>query len=102
MVIMRVADVVLAIPQLVLALALAQLMSPSLESAMLAIVADILAVLYPYCLCRCDAIEGISLFVDALRGIGAGTARIVFLHYPAQRHLPHHRPCHPSGSALPS
>ena len=35
--IMRVTDVVLAIPQLVLALALAQLMSPSLESAMLAL-----------------------------------------------------------------
>ena len=34
---MRVTDVVLAIPQLVLALALAQLMSPSLESAMLAL-----------------------------------------------------------------
>ena len=36
-IIMRITDVVLAIPQLVLALALAQLMSPSLESAMLAL-----------------------------------------------------------------
>src|SRR3954462_14457885 len=35
--IMRITDVVLAIPQLVLALALAQLMSPSIESAMLAL-----------------------------------------------------------------
>ena len=35
--IMRVTDVFLAVPQLILALALAQLMSPSIESAMLAL-----------------------------------------------------------------
>ena len=77
--IMRVTDVVLAIPQLVLALALAQLMSPSLESAMLA-----LSLTYwPY-FTRIVFAEtrrlSSSLFVDALRGVGAGTARIVFLH----------------------
>jgi peptide/nickel transport system permease protein len=70
---------VLAIPQLVLALALAQLMSPSLESAMLA-----LSLTYwPY-FTRIVFAEtrrlSASLFVDALRGIGAGTSRIVFLH----------------------
>jgi peptide/nickel transport system permease protein len=77
--IMRVTDVVLAIPQLVLALALAQLMSPSLESAMLA-----LSLTYWPFFTRIVFAEarrlGNSLFVDALRGIGAGSVRIVFLH----------------------
>jgi peptide/nickel transport system permease protein len=77
--IMRITDVVLAIPQLILALALAQLLSPSLESAMLA-----LSLTYwPY-FTRIVYAEtrrlSSSLFVDALRGIGAGTGRIVFLH----------------------
>ncbi len=103
--IMRVTDVVLAIPQLVLALALAQLMSPSLESAMLA-----LSLTYwPY-FTRIVYAEtrrlSASLFVDALRGVGAGTGRIVFLH-PAQRAVAgdrarHHRPRlhHPGGGGL--
>ena len=76
---MRVTDVVLAIPQLVLALAVAQLMSPSLESAMLA-----LSLTYWPFFTRIVFAETrrltTSLFVDALRGVGAGTARIVFLH----------------------
>jgi len=78
-VIMRVTDVVLAIPQLVLALALAQLMSPSLQSAMLA-----LSLTYWPFFTRTVYADAMrlreSLFVDALRGVGAGTARIVFLH----------------------
>jgi peptide/nickel transport system permease protein len=77
--IMRVTDAVLAIPQLVLALALAQLMSPSLESAMLA-----LSLTYWPFFTRIVYAEarrlGNSLFVDALRGIGARPLRIVFLH----------------------
>jgi len=77
--IMRVTDVVLAIPQLILALALAQLMSPSLESAMLA-----LSLTYWPFFARIVYAEArrlsTSVFVDALRGIGMGTPRIVFLH----------------------
>jgi peptide/nickel transport system permease protein len=77
--IMRVTDSVLAIPQLVLALALAQLMGPSLQSAMLA-----LGLTYWPFFTRIVFAEtrrlGASLFIDALRGIGAGDARIVFLH----------------------
>src|SRR5271155_1823591 len=68
--IMRVTDVFLAIPQLVLALALAQLMTPSLETAMVA-----LALTYWPFFTRLVFAEtrrlGTSLFVDALRGIGA-------------------------------
>lgn len=78
-IIMRVCDVVLAVPQLILALALAQLMGPSLESAMLA-----LSLTYWPFFTRIVYADAMrlreSLFVDALRGIGAGTARIVFLH----------------------
>jgi peptide/nickel transport system permease protein len=77
--IMRVCDVVLAIPQLVLALALAQMMGPSLQSAMLA-----LSLTYWPFFTRIVYADARrlreSLFVDALRGIGAGTGRIVFLH----------------------
>jgi peptide/nickel transport system permease protein len=78
-VIMRVTDAVLAIPQLVLALALAQLLTPSLESAMLA-----LSLTYWPFFARIVYAEArrltSSLFIDALRGVGAGSVRIVFLH----------------------
>ena len=77
--IMRITAVVLALPQLILALALAQLMSPSLETAMLA-----LSLTYWPFFTRIVYAEtrrlSSSLFVDALRGVGAGSARIVFLH----------------------
>lgn len=77
--IMRVTDVFLALPQLVLALALAQLMTPSLESAMIA-----LALTYWPFFTRLVFAETrrlrASLFVDALRGIGAGGGRILFAH----------------------
>ncbi|HVY16421.1 MAG TPA: ABC transporter permease [Rhodopila sp.] len=77
--IMRVCDVVLAIPQLILALALAQMMGPSLQSAMLA-----LSLTYWPFFTRIVYADARrlreSLFVDALHGIGAGTGRIVFLH----------------------
>jgi peptide/nickel transport system permease protein len=77
--IMRITDAVLAIPQLVLALAVAQLLTPSLESAMLA-----LSLTYWPFFTRIVYAEtrrlASALFVDALRGIGASTARIVFLH----------------------
>jgi peptide/nickel transport system permease protein len=77
--IMRITDVVLAIPQLVLALALAQLMSPSIESAMLA-----LSLTYWPFFTRIVYSEtrrlSSAVFVDALRGVGASTPRIVFLH----------------------
>jgi peptide/nickel transport system permease protein len=78
-VIMRVTDVFLSLPQLVLALALAQLLTPSLETAMLA-----LALTYWPFFTRLVYAETrrlrVALFVDALQGIGAGTARIVFAH----------------------
>ena len=77
--IMRVTDVFLALPQLVLALALAQLMTPSLRSAMLA-----LAVTYwPYftriAFAETRRLRN-ALFVDALAALGASRARIILAH----------------------
>ena len=77
--IMRITDAVLALPQLVLALALAQLMSPSLESAMLALSLTYWPFFTRIVYAETRRLKS-SLFVDALAGIGAGTARIVFLH----------------------
>jgi peptide/nickel transport system permease protein len=77
--IMRVTDVVLAIPQLVLALALAQMMSPSLESAMLALSLTYWPFFTRIVFAEARRLSN-ALFVDALRGLGASTSRIVFLH----------------------
>ncbi|HJZ30890.1 MAG TPA: ABC transporter permease [Hyphomicrobiaceae bacterium] len=77
--IMRVTDIFLAVPQLILALALAQLMGPSLESAMLA-----LTLTYWPFFTRIVYAEtrrlAAALFIDALQCIGAGAPRILFLH----------------------
>jgi peptide/nickel transport system permease protein len=77
--IMRVTDVVLAVPQLILALALAQLLSPSLKNAMLA-----LTLTYWPFFTRIVYAEGrrlkVSPFVEALQGLNAGDARIMFAH----------------------
>jgi peptide/nickel transport system permease protein len=77
--IMRVTDIFLAVPQLILALALAQLMGPSLQSAMLA-----LTLTYWPFFTRIVYAEArrlsVSLFIDALQCIGAGGLRILFLH----------------------
>ncbi|HEX3952694.1 MAG TPA: ABC transporter permease [Stellaceae bacterium] len=77
--IMRVTDVFLALPQLILALALAQLMTPSLESAMIALALTYWPFFTRLVFAETRRLQA-SLFVDALRGIGAGDARILFLH----------------------
>src|SRR5277367_3639622 len=77
--IMRVTDVFLALPQLVLALALAQLMTPSLGSAMIALALTYWPFFTRLVFAETRRLRS-SLFVDALQGIGAGTARIVFAH----------------------
>ncbi len=78
-VVMRVTDVFLAVPQLILAVVLAQLLKPSLESAMLALAATY----WPF-FCRTVYAETrrlkSSLFVDALEGLGASPWRIMFMH----------------------
>ena len=77
--IMRVTDVFLAVPQLILALAIAQLMGRGLESAMAA-----LALTYWPFFCRTvyGEVRRVrnALFVEALQGLGASTPRILFVH----------------------
>src|SRR3954468_17512298 len=77
--IMRVTDVFLALPQLILALALAQLMTPSLETAMVALALTYRPFFTRLVYAETRRLQN-ALFVDALRGIGAGDARILFLH----------------------
>ncbi len=77
--IMRVTDVFLAVPQLILALALAQLLSPSLRNAMLA-----LALTYWPFFTRIVYAETrrlrVAVFVEALEGLNASAFRIMFGH----------------------
>jgi peptide/nickel transport system permease protein len=77
--IMRVTDVFLALPQLVLALALAQMLGPSLESAMIALVATYWPFFTRVVFAETRQLRT-ALFVDALQGIGASPARILLLH----------------------
>ncbi len=77
--IMRVTDVFLALPQLILALALAQLLGPSLESAMIALTFTYWPFFTRIVYSETRRLRA-SLFIDALEGLGAHPARIVFLH----------------------
>ena len=77
--IMRVTDVFLAVPQLILALAIAQMIGPSLESAMLALSLTYWPFFTRIVYAEARRLEA-SLFVDALKCMNAGTARILFLH----------------------
>ncbi len=77
--IMRVTDVFLALPQLVLALALAQMLGPSLQSAMIALVVTYWPFFTRIVFAETRRLRQ-ALFVDALQGLGAGTPRILLLH----------------------
>jgi peptide/nickel transport system permease protein len=77
--IMRVTDMFLAVPQLILALALAQLMTPSLESAMLALTLTYWPFFTRIVYAETRRLKS-SLFIDALQCVNASSARILFLH----------------------
>jgi peptide/nickel transport system permease protein len=77
--IMRVTDVFLAVPQLILALALAQLMSPSLETAMIALTLTYWPFFARIVYADTRRLKA-SLFVEALQGLGARDLRVMFLH----------------------
>jgi peptide/nickel transport system permease protein len=77
--IMRVTDMFLAVPQLILALALAQLMTPSLESAMLALTVTYWPFFTRIVYAETRRLKN-ALFIDALQCIGASGPRILFLH----------------------
>jgi len=77
--IMRITDVFLSVPQLILALALAQLMSPSLETAMVALTLTYWPFFARIVYAETRRLKA-SLFVEALQGLGARDVRIMFLH----------------------
>ena len=77
--VMRVTDVFLAVPQLILALALAQLLRPSLESAMAALTLTYWPFFTRIVYAETQRLRH-ALFVEALEGLGARPARILFHH----------------------
>jgi peptide/nickel transport system permease protein len=78
-VLMRVTDVFLAVPQLILALALGQLLAPGLTTAMVALALTYWPFFARTVFAETRRLRG-SLFVDALAGIGAHPMRILLLH----------------------
>jgi len=78
-VIMRVTDVFLAVPQLILALALAQLLGPSLRNAMLALTLTYWPFFTRIVFAETRRIR-VAVFVEALEGLNAGALRVMFLH----------------------
>lgn len=76
---MRVTDVFLAVPQLILALALGQLIAPGIGAAMVALALTYWPFFARTVFAETRRLRG-ALFVDALAGIGASPARILFLH----------------------
>jgi peptide/nickel transport system permease protein len=77
--IMRVTDVFLAVPQLILALALAQLLSPSLRNAMLALTLTYWPFFTRIVYAETRRLK-VSVFVEALQGLNASALRIMFAH----------------------
>ncbi|HUZ90288.1 MAG TPA: ABC transporter permease [Methylocella sp.] len=77
--IMRVTDVFLAVPSLILAIVLAQLLRPGLGSAIIA-----LSLTYWPHFTRSVCAETVKIksttFIEALRSIGMGSSRIIFMH----------------------
>jgi peptide/nickel transport system permease protein len=78
-VIMRITDVFLSIPQLLLALAIAQLLGAGRSSAMIALTAAYWPFFARIVYSDTRRLKS-ALFVDALHSLGAGRWRIMFLH----------------------
>ena len=76
---MRVTDVFLAVPQLILALALGQLLAPGIFTAMVALALTYWPFFARTVFAETRRLRG-ALFVDALAGIGAHPVRILLLH----------------------
>ncbi|MBI1733658.1 MAG: ABC transporter permease [Candidatus Rokubacteria bacterium] len=77
--IMRVTDVFLAVPQLILALALAQLLGPSLENAMVALTLTYWPFFTRIVYAETRRLK-VSVFVEALQGLNASSFRVMFAH----------------------
>lgn len=78
-VIMRVTDIFLAVPQLILAIAIAQLFSGSAESAIFALTVTYWPFFTRVVYADTRRLKG-AMFIDALECLGAGGLRILFVH----------------------
>jgi peptide/nickel transport system permease protein len=78
-IVMRLTDIFLSVPSLILAIALAQLLQPGLSSAVIA-----LSYTYWPHFCRSAYAETRALksatFIEALESLGVGPLRIIFMH----------------------
>lgn len=77
--IMRVTDVFLAVPQLILALVLAMALGASIESAMVALILTYWPFFTRTVYAETRRLKS-SMFVEALQGLGASPARILLAH----------------------
>ncbi len=77
--IMRITDTFLAVPQLVLAMVLAHLMAPSLESALTALVITYWPFFARIVYAETRRLKS-ALFVEALQALNVSSARILILH----------------------
>jgi len=77
--IMRSTDLFLSVPQLILALALAQILRPSVETAIIALAATYWPFFTRIVYTETRKIAA-NAFIEALQSMGASTPRILFLH----------------------
>ncbi|MEM1050196.1 MAG: ABC transporter permease [Pseudomonadota bacterium] len=77
--IMRVTDVFLAVPQLILAIAIAQVLGRGAESAMIALAATYWPFFTRTVYAETRRVRS-SLFIEALEGVGASRMRVMALH----------------------
>lgn len=77
--IMRITDVFLAVPQLILAIAIAQILGRGAESAMIALAITYWPFFTRTVYAETQAIKS-SLFIEALEGLGASRTRILAFH----------------------
>ncbi len=77
--VMRLTDVFLAVPQLILAIAIAQILGRGAESAMIALAATYWPFFTRTVYAETQRVRS-QLFIEALEGIGMGRRRIMLLH----------------------
>lgn len=77
--IQRISDVFLAIPQLILAIAIASALRPSIETAILALSITYWPWFSRLVYAQTRSIK-VSIFIEALKAMGASNRRIIFLH----------------------
>ena len=77
--IMRVTDIFLAVPHLILAIAFVQLMEPSLQTAVIALTLTYWPYFARTVYAETRALRG-SVFIEATAALGASSPRIMFMH----------------------